>query len=739
MFEPSNREQLKVARAYCQYHRFDAAGALLVTVVRESPGDFDAWILLAQVYLQLRDYDRANDAASKAATLQSENPGAQYLLGRVHKARGQSREAEAHYRRAIAIDPAQPDVLTSLGVLLRAGGRHEEAIALYRQALSLKPDHIQANGNLGNALAALGVDPQDYHQRAQADLSAKLRQARDAATALTQSGKFDAAFKVLSAALHLAPEAADIWLSAGAAAADLGIPDSMRYFEKAVSLEPENREAVERALRSAIGCGFADDAAHYSRLAYALDPSESNLIVQKLVVPAIQSSTENMHFTRRLYRQGLDDLLAAASPRQVDPVFLLSGSFFLTYNGECDRDLQMKAAQGVLRAFPGLSVTAPHCVSPIRHAGRIRVGFISAHLRSHSIGKTTRGLIERLDREHFEVYALRITPSGEDDMTRLICRAADHAIVLPRDISAARSRIASLRLDILFYQDIGLELTSYLLAFARLAPVQCVSFGHPNTTGIPTVDYFVSNDLYELPGASAHYSEKLFLLHDLPTLAYYHKPKSPTVTLDREKFGLPKTSNIYLCPQALFKVHPEFDALIQGILRRDRLGVIACITGSYEKWTDALRQRFLRSMPDVADRIMFLPSLNMEAFLELLAVADVVLDTVHFNGMNSSLEAFAVGTPIVTLPTKLQRGRHTQAMYRKMGIVDCIAEDPEDYIRIAVRLGTDRSYALDVRDRILGRNQSLYEDSRVIQEFERFFHESISERYGPSAVTPSSG
>jgi protein O-GlcNAc transferase len=102
-----------------------------------------------------------------------------------------------------------------------------------------------------------------------------------------------------------------------------------------------------------------------------------------------------------------------------------------------------------------------------------------------------------------------------------------------------------------------------------------------------------------------------------------------------------------------------------------------------------------------------------------------VLDSIHFNGMNTTLQAFAVGTPVVTLPGRFQRGRHTQAMYRKMGIHDCIARDPQDYVDIAVRVGTDGSYAHDLRERILSRNQVLYEDPRVVSEFERFFSDAL--------------
>jgi len=89
--------------------------------------------------------------------------------------------------------------------------------------------------------------------------------------------------------------------------------------------------------------------------------------------------------------------------------------------------------------------------------------------------------------------------------------------------------------------------------------------------------------------------------------------------------------------------------------------------------------------------------------------------------MNTSLESFAVGTPVVTLPGQFQRGRHTYGMYRKMGIETCVAKDAEDYIAIAVRLATDPAFRQSMKDQILACNHLLYEDANVVREFERFF------------------
>ena len=421
----------------------------------------------------------------------------------------------------------------------------------------------------------------------------------------------------------------------------------------------------------------------------------------------------------------LDELLAEGPKPlgQVPDPFAASlwTNFYLAYHGENDRDLQVKTAAVYRRICPSLDYVAPHCSAQRTRGGRIKVGLISNFLRNHSIGRTSRGLFARLSREHFEVTAIFVAPAVDDAFSQAIRRDAEHAVVVPRDLERAREAIAALHLDVLFYQDIGMEPFTYFLAYARLAPVQCVSFGHPDTTGIPTIDWFVSNDAYEPAGASAHYSESLYLLHDLPTLAYYYRPQPREPRKPRTAFGLPDGGRLYLCPQNLFKVHPDMDDLIAGILRADPDGIVVLVEGRVRNWSRLLRARWQGTMADVQQRIVFVPRMRDEDYLNLIALADVMLDTVHFNGMNTSLEALAVGTPIVTMPGAFQRGRHTQAMYRSMGLDDLVAADASAYVAMAVRLANDPEWRAEVVGRILERNGVLFENDAVVREFERFF------------------
>ena len=120
----------------------------------------------------------------------------------------------------------------------------------------------------------------------------------------------------------------------------------------------------------------------------------------------------------------------------------------------------------------------------------------------------------------------------------------------------------------------------------------------------------------------------------------------------------------------------------------------------------------------------------MQDYLHLLAACDALLDTTHFGGGNTTYKAFSVGAPLVTLPGAFARGRVTSACYRKMGVLDCIARDRADYVRIALRLGTDRAWREQVRSRIRNARTVLFENAGVLRELEQFFVEAVQQAQG---------
>jgi predicted O-linked N-acetylglucosamine transferase (SPINDLY family) len=438
----------------------------------------------------------------------------------------------------------------------------------------------------------------------------------------------------------------------------------------------------------------------------------------------IYSSLEEVQCARTRLEENLNRLstrtLAIVNP--ADDVG--ANTFYLAYQGKNDRDLLVRLAALHRAATPSLCFQAPHCRDAARRSrarGPIKVGFVSRCFHRHTIGKLNLGLVRNLSREHFSVTVLRF-PGPDDAMARAFDQSADHVVSLPLRHDF-RQRIAALELDVLYYCDIGMDAWTYFLAYARLAPVQCVTWGHPVTTGIPTVDYFVSSKLLEPEDAALHYSEELARLDNINV--YYYEPMVDVPLKSRRALGLDETANLYVCPQSLFKIHPGFDVILAAILRGDPHGRVVLIEGAFAHWKTLLAARFERSFPDVAGRVDFVPRLSQDDFLHLLARADVLLDTTPFGGGSTSYEAFASGTPVVTLPGQLLRGRITAGCYQQMEVVDCIAQSEDEYVQIALRLGTDRDWREQVRSAILSRKHLLYEDATAVRQLESFLQSAV--------------
>src|SRR5262249_9395174 len=236
------------------------------------------------------------------------------------------------------------------------------------------------------------------------------------------------------------------------------------------------------------------------------------------------------------------------------------------------------------RATPSLSYVAPHCrrPAPPGGAGRpLRGGFLSPFFPNHTIARLHPRPARPPSPSRFPRPPPR-PPAHGNTAARSFRDSADAVVALPEHLDLARRRVAEQQLDVLLYTDVGMDPLTYFLAFARLAPVQCVTWGHPVTTGIPAMDYFLSSELLEGGGAERHYTEKLVRLPTLNT--YYHRPSPPSPLKGREQFGLPADGHLYGCPQSLFKFHPEFDELLGAILRRDPQGTLVLITGKHPSW-----------------------------------------------------------------------------------------------------------------------------------------------------------
>jgi len=175
----------------------------------------------------------------------------------------------------------------------------------------------------------------------------------------------------------------------------------------------------------------------------------------------------------------------------------------------------------------------------------------------------------------------------------------------------------------------------------------------------------------------------------------------------------------------LFKYHPDIDELFGGILEGNKNSKIFIVEGAVNNWKNLLRRRFIRNIGDLANRIIFVPRQLPENFLALQNAADVILDTPHFSGGITSYEALSLGKPVITLDSKYMRGRVSAGMYRSMEMDDCTANSFQEYIDLAVTLGSSKDLRQAIESKIKERNDYLFEVTRFVDDFVQYLEKLL--------------
>ncbi len=508
------------------------------------------------------------------------------------------------------------------------------------------------------------------------------------------------------------------------------LDEAIACAERALALRPDYADACY-ALGALLqdGSRFADAARLFDReFARGLD-KYGLLLSARSCLPAI---SEGIAQQREIRDRLLETLRHPPGPLGTvdNPAKEFCRRFFyLAYHGEDDRPLMTAACRLFRRVSPVLNYVAPALASgqlPDRAPNdRIRLGFLSQYLCEHTIGKLTQGFIKQIDRARFHVVAIHAPGTRVDAISGAIDGMADEVLVLGDDLGRAQRAMADLELDVLHYPEIGMSHFTYWLAFARLAPVQTVGWGHPTTSGLDSIDYFLSFDAAEPEGSEDSYSETLVRLGRPP--AYYEPFLVPTDIASRQELGLPEDGALYVCPQALFKFHPDFDGVLADILARDPSGWIVALDGPQPAWKDRLRERWSRDRPSLSARILLLPAQPLDRFMMLLAHADVLLDPVHFGSGNTFYESMVFGIPTVTWPGRFMRGRIVAGIYRMLGIVDTpIAGTLADYAGLAVAIANDRERRERLKSELLSKGAALYRDAASVRELEAFLERAVA-------------
>ena len=719
---PTSQEINTLVALFSQRRYTEAATLAQAMTVRFPLHEF-GWKALGAVFKEMGRNADALIPMQKAAALSPGDVEAHYNLGVTLQGLGRLDEAEASYRQALQINPNYAEAHNNLGITLQYLGRLAEAEANYRRALQINPNYAEAHSNLGAVLQALG-----RLDEAEASLQRALQIIPDDANAhnnlgitLKDLGRLDEAEVSYRRALQIKPDYAEAHNNLGSILKELGrLDEAEASYRRVLQIKPDYAGALRNLGTVLESQGHFDDAKACYRKAHQLGFHGAH-IKEALMLPAIMGTRQEMLESRVEFERNLDELIADKVTLD-DPLKSVGETnFYLAFHGLNDRDLQVKVAKYYEQACPSLLYTAPHCLKPKSDTQKkIRVGFLSKFLYNHSVSLCFSKIIEILSlKEQFEVTLISSHPIDE----KVYSEFAGKRVRLPDNLVRAREMVAALELDILVYLDIGMEPLSYFLAFSRLARAQCVLGGHPVTTGIVNMDYFLSADLMEPLGANEHYSEKLVRLPR--PLFHFTRPALPATLKTRQELNLPNGRHIYMCPMKLQKLHPDFDEAITRILQIDDDGVVVLFEDDRRPyWKKALMKRFESTIPaEARERIIFLPWLKNPAdFISAIATADVILDPFHFGIGSTVAMASVTGTPLVTKAGEFMRGRVGAGYCEMLDVPECIAEDTEGYAQKAVKIASDPLLRERISAKILKNNSVLYENLQPVEDLVNFFY-----------------
>ena len=482
---------------------------------------------------------------------------------------------------------------------------------------------------------------------------------------------------------------------------------------KRAGLSPQAAEGYENLARLRERAGDFEGAQHWYKQALARGAGTGTIVRFALSCPIFCADQASID----AHRARIEGNVAALEGQPLElvdgPETVGAATFYLPYQGVNDVDLATRIDRLLTRIWQPSPL--PTRASTER---RPRVAFVSAHFRAHTVGRFYAPLLEMLPRDEFELAVLSVG-QHDDALAARIARAANDYRAVPCTHAAARAALYDMDADIVVYPDVGMEPVTSWLASERLAPVQCAGWGHPVTTGRAAIDHFISSAWVEPPEAEAHYSENLVALTAWP--AVHEDPGVPSPRPARTTFDFAADDRIYLCPQSLFKFHPDFDAYLRAILDRDSDGRIVLLE-SRPAWRAQLERRFAHTLGACAERVCFLPYLDSDRFKALLVAADVVLDTLHFGGGYTSFETLWSEVPFVTERGRYMRGRVTAGFADLVVAEDALVEGAEAYAERAVELATPGARRANFIDTLRRNKQRLVDmGPSVVAGYMNFF------------------
>ena len=648
---------------FSQLREFNKAVELFNKTIKINPEYAEGYNNLGNALFELSEFDKSLDCYKRAAKLNPNFSDVFNNLGNVYQKKENLNKAIESYESAISLDLAKSKdkPYYNLGNIYRELGDYKKSINLYKKAISINPNSVSAIINLS--------------------------------ISLNKNGNLKEAISYCEKATKKDPKNVRALNNLGEYNQEIGNEDLLiTYYKKALEIEPENLRSKWLMMNT-----FPIIYNNFDQIDYFKKHFEKNL-----------KSFEGLVIKNNIFEK-----------KQILNALNSSTNFYLHYHGDDITSLQ-KRYGSVLQKLTAYVYPQFHKKILLNKTSKFRkVGFISSFFCDHVVSKLFKNWVIKLNKDKFRTFVYHVGMRS-DYITKLI-KENCYSFFQKTNIDDVINKIVSDQLDILIFLDIGMDPKLQILGSLKLAPIQCCAYGVPVTTGFENVDYFFSGESMEIDASQKHYSEKLI---KLPALGVdYDYPEK--IDINVLNYKKEKDKIIFLNLQSNFKLLPQHDHIYFEIIKKIPKCKFWFIGTKNEFIASKFKERISMMCKEnglfINDFFVFYPQTSYQNYLNLISKSDIILDSLDWSGLNTSLEAISLNKPIITFPSNFMRGRHTYGILKILKLDELICSSKNEYVDLAVKLSKNSSFRVNVIEKIKINKKLVFSNYKVIKFLEDFF------------------
>ncbi len=710
-------------------NNFFLARILINKEITQNGFSKDLLEILLQIDVSEEKWENAEKTAILLLDINRNDPKAYnnygYILFKLRKLE----DSIVNYKKAIDLNNVYTDAYNNLGVALEEIKQYDEAIYIYKKAINLNIKNIDPLINLASLLSVIKNydEAKIYYEKAILLDKKNPLLLNNYANLLKEIGDYNNACKYYDDAISLDPMYIDalfnrtdlhrLTMNLNKALSDVNLLINMEknalnycikgYITRDLCMAEESKNSFENALNLDSNCVEAKWSLPFAKLI----PIYSVLNINKLIEEIeISLNKLDIWVNANNNQVNIESGVGATLPFYLAYLPGQNKKIFELYGNICTKVMKEWQQGNNLKKIKRKK----------NEKNKIRIGIIGSHFTSHSVWHAvTKGIVTKLNKEIFSISIFNLSTST--DYETIIAKSNANEYYKDQGGLYEWYRcIVQSGCDILIYPEIGMHQLTYQLACLRISDLQLCLWGHPETTGLKTIDYYISAELFETDISKNNYSEKLVELPNLGTYLYEEiNLFENEINGDVENIDIP----VIVCGGMLYKYQLMYDWIFVQLVKKIGQVKILFFTQHIE-WKDLffsrLKLQFDKEGLIIENFVHILEFHDKKSFSKLLKKSTLLLDTIGFSGFNTALMAIESGLPIVSINNNSLKSNLTNAILTRMELKELIAVDFNEYFNIILKLIQDKNFYNNVEKKIKKNKKILYGDIKAISEFEYF-------------------